>query len=125
MYVWNIGGLVTNAAKFDVIGMSLYPQYVSAGWAVANQQCLVNMTNMISRYKKEVMVVEVGMPWDQAATCKSFLTDIIAKTKSIPDQKGLGVLYWEPLAYGNWQGYTLGAFDNSGKPTSALEAFAN
>lgn len=52
-----------------------------------------------------------------------FLEDIIAKTKSVNQSKGLGVLYWEPEAYGQWQGYTLGAFDNSGKPTSALEAF--
>jgi arabinogalactan endo-1,4-beta-galactosidase len=37
----------------------------------------------------------------------------------------LGVLYWEPQAYNNWNGYTLGAFDNSGKPTTALSVFAN
>jgi hypothetical protein len=38
--------------------------------------------------------------------------------------KALGVLYWEPQAY-NWKGYSLGAFDNAGKPTVALEAFKN
>ena len=27
------------------------------------------------------------------------------------------------LRYNNWQGYSLGAFDNSGKPTIALDAF--
>jgi arabinogalactan endo-1,4-beta-galactosidase len=69
------------------------------------------------------MIVEVGMPWDKAADCKSFLTDIIAKTKSVTNNKGLGVLYWEPQAYNNWVGYSLGAFDNSGKPTIAMEAF--
>jgi arabinogalactan endo-1,4-beta-galactosidase len=45
------------------------------------------------------------------------------KTKSLPGAKGLGVLYWEPEAYNNWQGYSLGAFDNTGKPTIALDAF--
>ncbi|MDB5015959.1 MAG: hypothetical protein JWQ84_791, partial [Mucilaginibacter sp.] len=25
----------------------------------------------------------------------------------------------------NWQSYGLGAFDNTGKPTEALDAFAN
>jgi arabinogalactan endo-1,4-beta-galactosidase len=69
------------------------------------------------------MIVEVGMSWDEAAACNSFLTDIIAKVKSVPNSKGLGVLYWEPEAYNNWKGYTLGAFDNSGKPTAALNAF--
>jgi arabinogalactan endo-1,4-beta-galactosidase len=48
---------------------------------------------------------------------------IIAKVKSVPNGKGLGVLHWEPESYNNWQGYTLGAFDNSGKPTTALDAF--
>ena len=37
----------------------------------------------------------------------------------------MGVLYWEPQSYGSWKGYTLGAFDNSGKPTEALDAFAD
>lgn len=47
----------------------------------------------------------------------------MAKTKQVTNNKGLGVIYWEPQCYGNWQGYTKGAFDNSGKPTSALSAF--
>ena len=114
-------GLKNNGAKWDVIGMSLYPS--TTDWAAKNSQCLSNMNDMVSRYNKPVMIVEVGMSWDQAATCKSFLTDIITKTKSVAGSKGLGVLYWEPEAYNNWQGYTLGAFDNSGKPTLALDAF--
>ena len=93
LFRWNIGGLVSNGAKFDVIGMSLYPSFVPGGWPVANPQCLANMNDMVSRYNKEVMVVEVGMPWDDAATCKAFLSDIIAKTKSVTGTKGLGVLY--------------------------------
>jgi arabinogalactan endo-1,4-beta-galactosidase len=35
------------------------------------------------------------------------------------------VFYWEPECYNNWQGYGLGAFDNTGKPTVAMSAFAN
>ncbi len=122
LFTWNIGGLISNGAKFDVIGLSLYPS--PTDWASRNAQCLTNMNDMVTRYKKEVMVVEVGMSWDQAAACKSFLTDLITKVKSVSGNKGLGVLYWEPQSYGNWKGYTLGAFDNSGKPTEALDAFA-
>jgi arabinogalactan endo-1,4-beta-galactosidase len=40
-----------------------------------NAQCLTNMNDMFSRYNKEVMVVEVGMSWDQATACSAFLTD--------------------------------------------------
>lgn len=123
LYRWNIGGLVSNGAKFDVIGMSLYPAFVAAGWSSANQSCLSNMNDMVSRYNKEVMIVESGMSWDNAGEAKLFLSDLISKTKSVSSNKGLGVLYWEPQCYGGWQGYTLGAFDNSGKPTIALDAF--
>jgi arabinogalactan endo-1,4-beta-galactosidase len=121
LFRWLFDGLKNNGGKFDVIGMSLYPS--ASNWQTLNQQCLSNMNDMVSRYNKEVMVVEVGMPWDQAATCQQFLTDLINKTKSVPNNMGLGVLYWEPEAYNNWQGYSLGAFDNTGKPTAALTAF--
>lgn len=121
LFRWIFDGLKTNGGKYDVIGMSLYP--TSANWSSLNAQCLVNMNDMVSRYGKEVMVVEVGMPWDSPNECNSFLTDLIGKVKSVNSAKGLGVLYWEPQAYNNWQGYTLGAFDNTGKPTIALKAF--
>lgn len=123
LFTWNMGGLISNGAKFDIIGMSLYPSYVAGGWPTANQQCLNNMNDMVARYNKEIMIVEVGMPWDSATDCKQFLTDLIAKIKAVNNKKGLGVLYWEPQSYANWNGYTLGAFDNSGKPTIALDPF--
>ena len=121
LFRWMFDGLKINGAKWDVIGMSLYP--TTANWSTLNAQCLANMNDMVARYGKEVMIVEVGMSWDQSAACKSFLDDLITKTVSLTGSKGLGVLYWEPEAYNNWQGYTLGAFDNSGKPTNALNAF--
>ncbi|MDP4264784.1 MAG: glycosyl hydrolase 53 family protein [Bacteroidota bacterium] len=121
LFRWMFDGLTANGAKWDIIGMSLYP--TPANWSSLNTQCLANMNDMVSRYNKDVMIVEVGMSWDQAATCNSFLADLIAKTNSVPNSRGLGVLYWEPESYNNWQGYSLGAFDNSGKPTAALNAF--
>lgn len=119
LYIFN--GLAANGGKYDVIGMSLYP--TAANWSTYNTQCLANMNDMVARFNKEVMVVEVGMPWDGAADCKAFLNDLIAKTKTVTNGKGTGVLYWEPLAYNGWKGYSLGAFDNSGKPTIAMDAF--
>jgi len=121
LFRWMFDGLKSNGGKWDVIGMSLYP--TATNWSTLNSQCLNNMNDMIARYNKEVMVVEVGMSWDQAAACNSFISDLINKVKLLPNNKGLGVLYWEPEAHNNWQGYTLGAFDNSGKPTVALNAF--
>ena len=122
LFRWMFDGLKANNAKYDVIGMSLYPTVT--GWATTNTQCLTNMNDMVSRYNKEVMIVEVGMSWDHSSECGSFLTDLIQKTRSVSGGKGLGVLYWEPEAYNNWKAYTLGAFDNTGKPTTALNAFS-
>jgi arabinogalactan endo-1,4-beta-galactosidase len=123
LFRWMFDGLKANNAKFDVIGMSLYPS--ASNWSTLNTQCLLTMNDMVSRYAKEVMIVEVGMSWDSPNESRLFLSDLVLKTKSVTNNKGLGVLYWEPQAYNGWKGYTLGAFDNNGKPTSALDAFAN
>jgi arabinogalactan endo-1,4-beta-galactosidase len=121
LFRWLFDGLKNNNAKWDVIGMSLYPS--PSNWSTLNSQCLSNMNDMVSRYNKEIMICEVGMSWDQASACNAFLGDLINKVKSLPNNKGLGVFYWEPECNVNWNGYTLGAFDNSGKPTIALNAF--
>ncbi|OCX52086.1 arabinogalactan endo-1,4-beta-galactosidase [Mucilaginibacter sp. PPCGB 2223] len=120
LFRWMFDGLKASNASYDIIGMSLYPS--ATNWADLDNQCLVNMNDMVSRYGKPVMIVEVGMDVNSPAACKSFLSDIISKVNSVSNNSGLGVFYWEPECY-NWQNYTLGAFDNSGKPTSALDAF--
>ena len=125
LFRWIFDGFKNNGGKWDVIGLSLYPSWYTTvnDWQNANKDCLANMNDMVSRYGKEVMVVECGMSWDKPDACKSFLTDLILKTKSVTSGKGIGVFYWEPQCYNNWKGYSLGAFDASGKPTVALDAF--
>ena len=115
--------LKANGASYDVIGMSLYPS--TSNWSTYNSECLTNMNDMVSRYGKQVMICEAGMSESAASTCKSFLSDLITKVKSVSGGNGLGVFYWEPEAYNNWQGYTMGAFDPTGKPTVAMSAFAH
>lgn len=122
LYRWIFDGLKSNGGKYDIIGMSLYPSWSPYSWQETNSRCLNNMNDMVSRYGKEVMVVETGMSWDNAATAKLFLSDLISKVKSVSGAKGKGVLYWEPQCY-NWKSYSLGAFNLSGKPTEALDAF--
>jgi arabinogalactan endo-1,4-beta-galactosidase len=123
LFRWMFDGLKANGAQWDIIGMSLYPS--STNWQSYNDSCLANMKDMVSRYNKQVMICEVGMAADQATACQSFLADLIAKTRSLADNNGLGIFYWEPESYNNWQGYGLGAFDNTGKPSVAMNAFMN
>jgi arabinogalactan endo-1,4-beta-galactosidase len=117
---WMFDGLKANGAQWDIIGMSLYP--TTTNYTTLDAQCLTNMNDMVSRYGTPVMVVELGMDASDPTDCRTFLTDIITKVNSVANGEGLGVFYWEPEAY-NWQGYSLGAFDNTGKPTIALDAF--
>ncbi|MDN3583352.1 glycoside hydrolase family 53 protein [Mucilaginibacter flavus] len=123
LFRWMFDGLKANGAKWDIIGMSLYPS--KTNWSTLDAQCFTNMNDMVGRYSTPVMVVEVGMEAGAPAESKAFLSDIISKVKSVDSGSGLGVFYWEPESYNNWQGYALGAFDTTGKPTNALDAFAD
>ena len=123
LFRWIFDGLKNNGVKWDMIGMSLYPSYTTGGWQQTNNLCLQNMNDMVARYNTPVMIAEIGMPWDNAAEAKLFIQDLINKVKAVNGNNGLGVFYWEPESYNNWQGYSLGAFDNSGKPTIALDPF--
>ena len=120
LFRWMFDGLTAAGAQYDIIGMSLYPSI--SNWASYNTSCLANMNDMVSRYHKSIMISEVGMEADQPAICQAFLTDLIHKVRAVSGGNGLGVFYWEPECY-NWQGYGLGAFDNTGKPTVAMNAF--
>ncbi|GDX42739.1 arabinogalactan endo-beta-1,4-galactanase [Bacteroidota bacterium] len=121
LFRWNLDGLKQNGAVWDLIGLSLYPTH--SNWPELVSQCKANMVELVNRYNTPVMVCEVGMPWDQADASYLFLKELQTQLRSIPNQKGLGVFYWEPQCYGNWKGYTLGAFDNAGRPTRAMTAF--
>jgi arabinogalactan endo-1,4-beta-galactosidase len=123
MFKWMFDGLTANKVDYDIIAMSLYPNV--SNWSTLTAQCLSNMNDMVARYKKEIMISEIGMDVSAAATAKLFIQDIIAKTKLVNQKKGLGVFYWEPQCYNQWKGYTLGAFDNTGKPTVAMDGFMN
>lgn len=122
LYRWLFDGLKNNGTSWDIIGMSLYPSVST--WQTTNDQCFANISDMILRYNKPVMICEVGMPANYPTACRSFLTDLIQRARAVNNKMCQGVLYWEPQSYNNWQGYGLGAFDASGKPTSALDAFA-
>ena len=121
LYRWLFDGLKNNGGKWDVIGMSLYPS--ADTWETLTTDLIANMNDMISRYGTEVMVCETGMPWDDEKTSGDFLTNLLSQCKAIAGDQCLGVFYWEPEAFDGWNEYTLGAFDDSGKPTAALDAF--
>ncbi|MEC5384434.1 glycosyl hydrolase 53 family protein [Uliginosibacterium sp. H3] len=118
LFRWMFDGLKNNGAKWDIIGMSLYP--TTSDWPTLNSQAASNIKDMRSRYGKDVMIVEVGLDASPASTSKSFLQDILAKARSAG---AIGVFYWEPESYNNWAGYGKAAFASNGRPTIAMDAF--
>jgi arabinogalactan endo-1,4-beta-galactosidase len=123
---WILKGLKDHGAKWDVIGMSLYPiagwRNTNETWQEINTKTFNNMNTLVATYNSEIMICEVGLPWDHVMAYEA-LRDIMRKVNNVNGGKGLGVFYWEPQSYGGWNGYTMGAFDNSGRPTRALDAF--
>ncbi len=120
MYRWIFDGLKSYGARWDIIGMSVYPYWANLPWAEDDSLAQITMKDMIARYNKKVMVVEAGYFYYDPIDANQYLLDLIAKTK---EAGGLGVFYWEPECY-NWQGYQLGAWDpKTEEPTVALDAF--
>lgn len=113
--------------KWDVIGMSLYPDmsvedgHTPDDWAAMNAACIANMQNLISTYGTEVMMCEIGIPWDYEEA-EAFYVDFMSKAKNIDGC--LGVFAWEPQCYGNWKNYSKGMFNDEGMPTASFNAFA-
>lgn len=110
--------LKANGGKYDIIGMSLYPE--DDTWQSLTDSCLSNIRTLISRYGKHVMICEIGMSWD-SANAAAMMQKMVDGCKGIEGCDG--IFYWEPECYAGWNGYTKGAFDENGKPTSALNAF--
>lgn len=109
--------------RYDVIGLSYYPYWIKKDYSETINDLQFNLNDMVNRYGKEVMVVEVGGEDDKVQNTKELLTATIKAVKNVPKNKGLGVIYWEPEGAKSWSGYSLSAWQNDGKPSPALDAF--
>ncbi len=98
----------------------VYPEPDTQDWRQLNNDCIANMKSLIERYNTPVMMCELGIYWNYEEA-EEFFTDFMTKAKEI--DQCLGVFTWEPQSYGGWKGYHKGLFDDTGKPTSAFNAF--
>jgi arabinogalactan endo-1,4-beta-galactosidase len=120
---WFFDNASANNVKYDVIGLSYYPYWLGSDYTATIGALQYNLNEMVSRYGKEVMVVEVGGDYTLVQNTKDMLVAVIAAVKSVPNNKGLGVIYWEPEGEKSWSGYQLNAWQANGKPSPALDAF--
>jgi arabinogalactan endo-1,4-beta-galactosidase len=109
--------------KYDVIGLSYYPFWVKKDYTETIANLAFNLKDLVTRYNTEVMVVEVGGEYDKVKNTKELLEATIKAVKDVPNNKGLGVLYWEPQGEKSWSGYSLSAWLENGQPSPALDAF--
>ncbi len=109
--------------KYDVIGLSYYPYWIKKDYSETIADLQFNLNDMAKRYDKEVMVVEVGGEDDKVQNTYELLAATIKAVKNVPNNKGIGVLYWEPQGAKSWSHYALSAWQADGKPSPALDAF--
>ena len=104
--------MLARQVQFDIIGLSYYPV-----WHGSLQQVGANMNDLATRYGKPVLVVETAYPWttENGDSQRNIYTDTGPETfpmtpqgqvdflralnrtvQSVPNGRGLGVIYWEP-----------------------------
>lgn len=120
---WFFDNATANNVKYDVIGLSYYPFWIKKDYTETIADLANNLNDMAARYNKEVMVVEVGGEYDKVQNTYEMLAATIKAVKAVPNNKGLGVIYWEPQGEKSWSHYSLSAWQSDGKPSPALDAF--
>lgn len=109
----------SNGGKYDIIGMSLYPETGKSSEYV--NKCVSNITSLFNTYGKPVIICEIGMDYDQAEECRDCISSLISKGQATGHLEG--IFYWEPQAPAGYNGgYNKGCFEN-GSPTVALDAY--
>jgi arabinogalactan endo-1,4-beta-galactosidase len=71
------------------------------------------------------MIVETGGEVTKIENTYKLLEATIRAVRGVPNNQGLGVLYWEPQGVQSWSRYSLNAWLENGQPSPALNAFKN
>ena len=117
LYDFLFGKIMREGARFDMIGMSLYPD--PSSWKKTVQTCVTNIDKCQRTFGKPVMVCEIGLDYREAAAADEMMRMLMTNGRAV----GLkGIFWWEPAAPPAL-GYTKGCFDENGAPTEALNCF--
>lgn len=116
-YNYLYGILKSGGARYDMIGMSLYPE--PGTWESTVNNCLTTIDMCKSTFGKPVMICEIGYDVDKPLEAQQMLQKMVDGALQ-RDVKG--IFWWEPESTMQNTGYGKGAFQN-GRPTGALNPF--
>ncbi|MFM2480845.1 arabinogalactan endo-beta-1,4-galactanase [Celerinatantimonas sp. YJH-8] len=115
MYKWWFGEITKRDVPFDIIGVSFYPY-----WDGKIPALLANLKQIAAQYNKDVIVAETQYGYSTTDCDKTpnsfgekeakesgypgtvqgqadFLHDLITAVNQVPQHRGKGIFYWEPL----------------------------
>ena len=123
-YEFIFDGLKQHGARWDMIGMSVYPYWDNdAGLTKSYQETISKVVENIhylnKKYNCELMIVETGAEAKKPQQGKTIMKELINAAMTKCGGHCKGVFYWAPEAEG---AYPLGAFQNH-RPTAIMEAF--
>jgi len=97
--------VLAQGVEFDILGQSYYPK-----WHGTLGDLKSNLTDLVGRYKQDVMLVEYSVP---------NIRQINDTVHGLPSGKGLGTFIWEPT---RWEGPAL--FDGKGNTKPEIDVYA-
>ncbi len=100
--VFFIDQMLSRKVHFDAIGLSYYPK-----WHGTLDDLYHNLNDLISRYDKDVLVVEYSAKKDE----------VNKMVFELPDSRGKGTCIWEPL--NTWESL----FDKEGKSNELIKKY--
>lgn len=118
--------LKSNGAKWDIIGMSIYPYWaMESGKEPDEESTLIdaisNINHLKKKYGTDIMIVETGVDARNPDAGYAFMKRLLDAALNETDGACKGVIYWAPEINADAQ-YHLGAFAND-KPTHIMDAF--
>jgi arabinogalactan endo-1,4-beta-galactosidase len=133
LYDYNLGVLQAGGAKWDMIGMSLYPYWAMDGGFRDDAEttitdCIENIRYVSEKFGCDVMIVETGFLVDESRPevleeGRRQLARVIRESIEQTNGRCKGVFYWEPECKPSQ--YKLGAFTEDGRPTVIMDAFTD
>ena len=133
LFDFNLGVLQEGGAKWDMIGMSLYPYWAMDGGFRDDAEttitdCIENIRYVSEKFNCDVMIVETGFLVDEShpevlEESRRQLARVIRESVNETDGHCKGVFYWEPECRPSK--YKLGAFTEDGRPTVIMDAFSD